>query len=77
MMRWTICVDLAMQQRLAARDHDHRRAAFLDRFEAFIDAQALIEDRVGVVDLAAAGAGEIATEQRLEHQHERIAPHAS
>ena len=35
--------------------------------------QALVEDGVGIIDLAAADAGEIAAEQRLEHQHERIA----
>ena len=36
-----------------------------------------VEDRIGIVDLAAADAGEIAAEQRLQHQHERIAfaPH--
>ena len=35
--------------------------------------EALVENRVRIVDLAAAGAGEIAAEQRLQHQHERIA----
>ena len=33
----------------------------------------LVQDLVGIIDLAAAGAGEVAAEQRLEHQHERIA----
>ena len=37
---------------------------------------ALIEDGIGVIDFAAPDAGEIATEQRLEHQHERIAADA-
>src|SRR5262249_7113420 len=32
----------------------------------------LVEDRVRIVDLAAARAGEIAAKQRLQHQHERI-----
>ena len=66
-------LDLAVEQRLAAGDRHHRRAAFVDRFEAFCDRQALVQDRVGIVDLAAAGAGEVAAEQRLQHQHERIA----
>ena len=35
--------------------------------------QPLVEDRIGIIDLAAAGAGEIAAEQRFQHQHERIA----
>jgi hypothetical protein len=38
-----------------------------------LDGHALIEDLVRVIDLATAGAGEIAPEQRLKHQHERIA----
>jgi hypothetical protein len=63
-----------MQQRFAARDHDHWSTTFIDGREAFIDAQALIEDGVRVVDLSATGAGEVATEKRLEHQDERIPP---
>ena len=64
---------LLVQQRLAAGDRDHRRAALVDRVHALLERQALVEDLVRVVDLAAAGAREIAAEQRLEHQHERIA----
>jgi hypothetical protein len=63
-----------MQQRFATRDHDHWSTTFIDGREAFIDAQALIEDRVRVIDLTATGAGEVATEKRLEHQNERIPP---
>ena len=62
-----------VQQRLAAGDRDHRRAAFVDRLQALRDRQALVQDRIGIVDLAAAGAGEIAAEQRLQHQHQRVA----
>ena len=64
---------VAMQQRFAAGDGDRRRAAFVDRVHAFVEGQALVEDLVGIVDLAAAGAGEVAAEQRLQHQHQRIA----
>ena len=64
---------LLVEQRLAAGDRDHRRAAFIDGCKAVGHRQALVEDFVGIVDLAAAGAGEIAAEQRLEHEHERIA----
>src|SRR5271166_3924930 len=67
-------VDLPVQQRFAPRDHHHRCTTFTDGPEAFIDAQALIEDGVRVVDLSATGAGEVAAEERLEHQNERIAP---
>src|SRR3974390_845638 len=64
---------LAMEQRFAARDRRHRRAAFVDRLHALVIAQALIQYLVGIVDLAAARACEIAAEERLEHQNERIA----
>src|SRR6185437_15990844 len=66
--------DLLVQQRLAARNGDHRRAAFVDRRETLVDRQATIEDFPGVIDLAAARASEVAAEQRLEHQDERVAP---
>jgi hypothetical protein len=65
--------DLLVDQRLAARNGHHRGAAFVDRIEALLDRHAPIEDGVGIVDLAAARAGEIAPKQRLEHQHQRIA----
>ena len=48
------------------------RAAFVDGLEALLGRQVLLQDVGGVLDLAAAGAGEIAAEERLEHQHERI-----
>ena len=62
-----------MQQRLAAGDHDDRRAAFVDRREAVGKRQALVENLVWIIDLAAARASEIAAEQRFEHQDERKA----
>ena len=65
--------DLLVDQRLAAGNGDHRRAALVDRVEAFLHRQALVQDRVGIIDLAAADAGEIAAEQRFQHQHQRIA----
>jgi hypothetical protein len=60
-------------RRFAARDRDDRRAALIDRGHALVVRQPLVQDLVGIVDLAAAGAGEIAAEQGLEHQHQRIA----
>src|SRR5271163_2753367 len=69
-------VDLTVQQGFAARDDHHRRAAFLRRCDTLVDTEALIEDRVRVIDLTATGAGEVAAEQRLEHQNQRIAPDA-
>ena len=62
-----------MDQRLAAGDRHHRRAAFVGGIPAFLRRHAAIEDRVGIVDLAAADACEVAAKQRLQHQHQRIA----
>src|SRR5262245_49076340 len=64
--------DLLVDQRLAARDRDHWSAAFIDRVEALLDREAPVQDRIRIVDLAATKAGEIAAEQRLEHEHQRI-----
>ena len=65
--------ELLVQQRLAAGEHDDRRAALVDRANAVLDRQPLIQDLVRVVDLAASRTREVAAKQRLEHQHERIA----
>ncbi len=65
--------DFFMQQRLAAGDRDDRRAALFGRLNAFLDRQARVQDVVGIVDLAAAGAGQVAAEERLQHQHKRVA----
>jgi hypothetical protein len=65
-------VDLGVDQRFAARDADHGGAAFLDGVEALLRGEALVEDVIRVLDLAAAGAGEVAAEERFEHQNERV-----
>ncbi len=49
-----------------------RRAAFVDGVHAFLDAKPLAQDFLGVIDLAAARAGEVATKQRFKHEHQRI-----
>ena len=65
--------DLLVDQRLAARNRHHRRAALVGGVPAFLRRHAAIEDRVGIVDLAATDAGKVAAKQRLQHQHQRIA----
>ena len=65
--------DLRMQQRLAAGDGDHGRAAFFDGGEALLGRELLLEDVRRILHLAAAGAGQVAAEERLEHEHKRIA----
>ena len=66
-------VDLGMQQRLAAGDAHHRRAALVHGAQALLDRELLLQHVRRVLDLAAAGAGEVAAVERLEHQHERVA----
>ena len=66
-------LDLGMDQRFPAGDADHGCAAFLDRVEALLGREALVENVGRILDFAATRAGEIAPEQRLEHEHKRIA----
>ena len=66
-------LDLLVQQRLAAGDRHDRGAAFVDGVEALLHGKTLVEYFVRIVDLAAARACEVAAEQRLEHQNERVA----
>src|ERR1700730_16888468 len=64
---------ISVQQRLAPRPHDHRSAALIDRGQGVLNRDPFVKNGVGIVDLAAAGASEVAPEQRLQHQHQRIA----
>ena len=65
--------DLGIDHRLAAADADHRRAALVDRGQALFERQLLLDGGLVLADAAAAGAGQVAGVQRLEHQHEREA----
>ena len=65
--------DLRMQQGLAARDGHHRRAALFNGREALLWRKLFLQNVWGILHLAATGAGQVATEQRLKHQHQRIA----
>src|SRR5271156_840138 len=64
--------DLRMHERLTARDGDHGSAAFVDGAETFFRSEIGFKNVRGVLNLAATRAGEIAAEQRLEHEHERV-----
>ena len=50
----------------------HRRATFIHRAETFFGGKLLLQDVRGILNLAAAGARQIAAQQWLQHQHERI-----
>ena len=65
-------VDVGVQQRLAAGDRHHRRAALLDRADDVLDRQPLAQDVGRVLDLPAARAREVAREQRLDLDDERV-----
>ena len=41
--------------------------------QGVFDRHVLVQDRIRIVDLPAAGASEIAPEQGFEHQHKRVA----
>ena len=65
--------DLRMEQGLAAGDGHHGRAALFDRGKALFGRELLLEDVRRILHLAAAGTGQVAAEERLQHQDERIA----
>ena len=65
-------LDLRIHQGLSSGNTHDRRAAFIRGVETLLGGELLLENMPGVLDLAAAGAGKIAAEERLEHQHERI-----
>jgi hypothetical protein len=60
-----------VDQRLAAGDRDHRRAALLDRADGLVDGHPPSELVLGVLDLAASGALQIALEEGLELDDQR------
>jgi hypothetical protein len=62
-----------VNQRLATGDRHHWRATFINRLHAFLNAEALIENFVWIINFAAASAGQIATEEGFKHQDERVA----
>src|SRR5438128_812616 len=65
--------DSRIHPRLAARDRHARRAALLHRPEALLDREVLAEDLRRVLDLAAPRAREVAAEEGLEHEDQRVA----
>ena len=65
-------VDLRMHQRFAAGDGNHRRAALVHSLETLFGAEFRLQDVRRILDLAATRTGQIAAEQRLQHQYKRI-----
>ena len=65
--------DVLVDQRFAAGDRHHWRAALLHRVPALLRREPAAQDVGRMLNLAAAGAFEVALQQRLQHQHERVA----
>jgi hypothetical protein len=61
-----------VQQWLTTGNRNDGRAAFIDGVQRIFNGHILVQNGIGIVDLAAAGASEVASEQRLKHQHQRI-----
>src|SRR5579884_3128445 len=65
-------VNLRMQQWLATRNRHRRCAALFESLEALLGRELHFQHVPGILDLSAASTRQIATEQRLQHQDERI-----
>src|SRR5205807_7523624 len=65
-------MNLGMHQRLAARYCDHGRATFFHGAEAFLRREVLLQNVGWILDLATPRARQVAAEQWLQHQHQRI-----
>jgi hypothetical protein len=61
-----------VDQRLATRDGHHRCIALVHGSQCLLHAHALLQDFLGLIDLAAARACQIALEQRLQHHRQRV-----
>ena len=66
-------INLWMQQRFAAGNRNDRRPALLGCVQTLIDRQVTLQNRGWMLDLATTGAGQVASHQRFQHQHQRIA----
>ena len=64
-------VDLGVDQRLAPGDGDHGGAGLLDRPHRLLHRHPAPQDVVGVLDLPAARAGQVALVERLQLHQER------
>ena len=65
--------DFRINQRFAAANADNWRTALIDRGEALLDAEFLLDGLGIFADPAAAGTRQVAGVQRFKHQHQRKA----
>ena len=64
--------NLRMQQRFAAGDRNHGRAALVHGFKTLLGRELALQNVRRILDFAASGASQIAAKQRLKHQDERV-----
>jgi len=65
-------VDFRMDQRFATGDRDHGGSAFVGGSPALLGGQPFIENVIRVLDFAATRTRQVATEEGLEHEDERV-----
>ena len=63
--------NLRVNHRLATADRNDRRAAVVNRLQALLDGEHLVDGGLVFANAAAACAGEIAGVKRFEHHHQR------
>jgi hypothetical protein len=66
---------LRMDHRFATGNTNDRGATFHSRRQTLFNRKPLIQHMIRILNLPAAGAGQITSEERLQHQHERIPLH--
>jgi hypothetical protein len=64
--------DLRVEQRFSAGDRYGRGSAFICRSEAILRSELHSQDVAGILDFSATGAGQVAAEEGLEHEDERV-----
>jgi len=66
-------VDLGMDEGFTSGDGDHWGPALIRCVPALLGGESFVENVIGILDFTAACAGKVATEERFEHEDERIA----
>jgi len=61
-----------MDEGFAARNGDHRGSTFVGCRPTLLGRQAFVEDVIGVLDLTATSASEVAAEERFKHEDKRV-----
>ena len=63
---------VGVEQRFSAWNRDHGSAAVIDRLQGVLETHIPLQDVGWILNLAASGTSQVATEQRLQHEYQRI-----